>query len=128
MQIVEAVRQWWRVQSYLRKLEALGPAAMAEPARDNAIPEADLRQLVSRRDSDSALLPRLLERLGIDPEQLARRQASVMRDMTIVCTGCAMTRRCRSELSQQDAPLRHGRYCPNMETVRALRQDARAIS
>ena len=92
MQIVEAVRQWWRVQSYLRKLEALGPAAMAELARDNAIPEADLRQLVSRRDSDSALLPRLLERLGIDPEQPARRQASVMRDMTIVCAGCAMTR------------------------------------
>jgi hypothetical protein len=122
MQIVETVRQWWRVQSCLRKLEALGPAAMAELARDNAIPEADLRQLVSRSETDSALLPRLLKRLGIDPEQLAQRQASVLRDMTIVCAGCAMTRRCRSDLSQQDAPLRHGRYCPNTETIRALCQ------
>ena len=128
MQIVEAVRQWWRVQSYLKKLEALGPTAMAELARDNAIPEADLRQLVSRSDTDSALLPRLLVRLGIDPEQLARRQASVMRDMAIVCAGCAMTRRCRSDLSQQDAPLRHGRYCPNTETIKALRQGTRSIS
>ena len=93
MQIVETVRQWWRVQSCLRKLEALGPAAMAELARDNAIPEADLRQLVSRSETDSALLPRLLKRLGIDPEQLAQRQASVLRDMTIVSAGCAMTRR-----------------------------------
>ncbi len=122
MQIVETVRQWWRVQSYLRKLEALGPVARAELARDNAIPETDLRQLVSRRETDSALLPRLLKRLGIDPEQLARRQASLMRDMTIVCARCAMTRRCRSDLSQQDAPLRHARYCPNTETIRALRQ------
>lgn len=121
MQIVETVRQWWRIQSYLRKLEALGPVMMAELARDNAIPEADLRQLASRSDADSALLPRLLTRLGIDPEELAHRQASVMRDMAIVCAGCAMRRRCRSDLSQQDTPLRHGRYCPNMETIKALR-------
>lgn len=79
MQIVETVRQWSLVQSYLRKLEALGPAAMAELARDNAIPEADLRQLAARSETDSALLPRLLKRLGIDPEQLAHRQASVLR-------------------------------------------------
>ncbi|MCA0417859.1 MAG: hypothetical protein LCH80_03950 [Proteobacteria bacterium] len=67
MQIVEAVRQWWRIQSYLRKLEALGPAAMAELARDNAFPEADLRQLAPRRGTDAAPLPRLLERLGSTP-------------------------------------------------------------
>ena len=128
MQIVETVRQWWRVQSYLRKLEALGPAAMAELARDNAVPEADLRRLASRSGADSALLPRLLERLGIDAGQLARQQAGVMRDMATVCAGCAMTRRCRSDLSQQGAPLRHGRYCPNTETIRALRQGSRPIS
>lgn len=128
MQIVDAVRQWWRVQSFLNKLEALGPAAIAELARDNAVSEADLRRLVSRSDADSSLLRRLLERLGIDFEHLARSQSGVVRDMAVVCAGCTMTRRCRSDLSQQDAPLRHGRYCPNMATIRALRQGSRVIS
>lgn len=57
MQIVEAVRQWWSVQPCLRKLEALGPVARAELARDNAIPEADLPQLAANSEIDSALLP-----------------------------------------------------------------------
>lgn len=128
MQIVDAVRQWWRVQSFLSKLEALGPAAIAELARDNAVSEGDLRQLVSRSDADSSLLRRLLERLGIDFEQLGRSQASVVRDMAVVCAGCAMTRRCRSDLAQHDAPLRHGRFCPNMATIKVLRHGSRAIS
>ena len=53
MQIVEAVRQWWSVQPCLRKLEALGPVARAELARDNAITEADLRQLAANSEIDS---------------------------------------------------------------------------
>ncbi len=128
MQIVEAVRQWWRVQSFLSKLEALGPAVMAEVARDNAVAEADLRRLASRKGADSSLLRRLLERLGADFDHLARSQASVGRDMAVVCAGCTMTRRCRSDLALQGAPMRHGRYCPNMATIKALRQDPRAIS
>ncbi|MCA0417860.1 MAG: hypothetical protein LCH80_03955 [Proteobacteria bacterium] len=64
----------------------------------------------------------------MDTEQLVSRQASVMRDMAIVCAGCAMTSRCRSDLSRQNAPLRHGRYCPNMATIKVPRQGSRAIS
>ncbi|WP_371332096.1 DUF6455 family protein [Bosea sp. BIWAKO-01] len=122
MQIVESIRQWWRVQVFLRKLEALGQVTTAELARDNAVSEADFRRLASLDDTDSALLRRLLWRLGFDPEQLNRRHAGVMRDMAVVCAGCTMRRRCRSDLDLQGVPLRHGRYCPNTGTIRALSQ------
>jgi hypothetical protein len=125
MQIIAAFRQWWRVQSCRSRLGALDRAAMVQLARDNAIPEADLRQLIIRSNADSVLLPRLLDRLGVAPEQLARRQAAVLRDIAIVCAGCAMTAECRRDLSQQDVPLRHGRYCPNTETIKALRLSSR---
>ncbi|MBN9451518.1 MAG: hypothetical protein J0I42_06155 [Bosea sp.] len=128
MQIVEAVRRWWRVQSFLTTLEALGPAATAALARDNGVAEADLHRLASCSDTGSSLLRRLLQRLDIDFEQLARSQAGVVRDMAVICAGCAMTRRCRSDLAQQDAPLRHGRYCSNIGTIRALRQGSAATS
>lgn len=93
MQILETIRQWWRIQLFLRKLEALGQVTTAELARDIAIPEADFRRLASRSDTDSALLRRLLQRLGVDPEHLTRRHAAVMRDMAVVCSRCTMTRR-----------------------------------
>lgn len=122
MQIVESVRQWWRVQSFLRRLGALGQITVAELARDNAISEADFRRLASRSDVQSSLLRRLLQRLGMDFDKLARNQAGVVRDMAVVCSGCAMTRRCRRDLDWEGVPLRHGRYCPNMATIKALRQ------
>ena len=122
MQIVESVRQWWRVQSFLRNLGALGQVTVAQLARDNAISEADFRRLASRSDTESSLLRRLLQRVGIDFDKLARNRADVVRDMAVVCAGCAMTSRCRRDLAWEGVPLRHGRYCPNMATIKALRQ------
>jgi hypothetical protein len=128
MHIAEAVRQWWRDQSLLRAFEDLDQTTVAELARDNALPEADLRRLASRIDTDSALVRRLLQRVGVDPDGLARNQAGVMRDMAVVCAGCAMTRRCRRDLDRHEGPLPHGRYCPNGETIEALHQGSRPAS
>ena len=128
MHIAEAVRQWWRDQSLLRAFEDLDQTTVAELARDNALPEADLRRVASRTDTDSALVRRLLQRVGVDPDGLARNQAGVMRDMAVVCAGCAMTRRCRRDLDRHEGPLPHGRYCPNAETIEALHQGSRPAS
>lgn len=128
MHIAEAVRQWWRDQSLLRAFEDLDQTTVAELARDNALPEADLRRLASRIDTNSALVRRLLQRVGVDPDGLARNQAGVMRDMAVVCAGCAMTRRCRRDLDRHEGPLPHGRYCPNAETIEALHQGSRPAS
>lgn len=128
MSIADAVRQWWREQSLLRAFEALDRTTVAELARDNFVPEADFRRLASRSRTESALLRRLLQRVGIDPDVLARNQAGVMRDMTIVCARCLMAHRCRRDLDRHEGPLPHGRYCPNAETIEALQQGWRRAS
>ena len=128
MPIAEMVRQWWRDQSVLRAFAALDRTTVAELARDNAVSEADFRRLASRSRTQSALLRRLLQRVGIDPDVLARKQAGVMRDMTIVCAGCLMAHRCRRDLDRHEGPLPHGRYCPNAETIEALHQGSKPQS
>lgn len=128
MSIADAVRQWWREQSLLRAFEALDRTTVAELARDNFVPEADFRRLASRSRTESALLRRLLQRVGIDPDALARNQAGVMRDMTVVCAGCLMVQRCRRDLDRHEGPLPHGRYCPNAETIEALHQGSKPVS
>lgn len=128
MSIADAVRQWWREQSLLRVFEALDRTTVAELARDNFVPEADFRRLASRSRTESALLRRLLQRVGIDPDVLARNQSGVMRDMTVVCAGCLMVQRCRRDLDRHEGPLPHGRYCPNAETIEALHQGSKPVS
>jgi hypothetical protein len=128
MPIAEAVRQWWRGQSIRREFEALDRTTVAALARDNAVPEADFRRLTSRSRTETTLLRRLLQRVGIDPDALARNQVGVMRDMTIVCAGCLVAHRCRRDLDRHEGPLPHGRYCPNAETIEALHQGLKPTS
>lgn len=116
MAIADMLRQWWRARAF----EALDRTTVAELARDNAVPEPDFRRLASCIRTESGSLRRLLQRVGIDPDALARQQAGVMRDMTIVCAGCLMAQRCRRDLDPHEGPLPHGRYCPNAETIEAL--------
>jgi hypothetical protein len=42
--------------------------------------------------------------------------------MTVVCAGCLMTRRCRRDLDRGDDAWSHRQYCPNAETIDALRR------
>ncbi len=128
MPIAEAVRQWWRDQSFLRAFEALDRTTVSELARDNAVPEADFRRLAVSTRTESGSLRRLLQRTGIDPDALVRSQAGVMRDMTIVCAGCLMAHRCRRDLDRHEGPLPHGRYCPNADTIEALHKAAKPAS
>lgn len=121
MHFAESVRHWWRSRSSLRELGELDQATIAELARDNAIPASDFQRLASHGSMNAALLHRLLRREGIAPERLAHNEAGIMRDMAVICSGCAMTRRCRRDLDHQELVSPHERYCPNAETIKALR-------
>ena len=124
MAIADMLRQWWRARAF----QALDRTTVAALARDNAVPEPDFRRLASCIRTESGSLRRLLQRVGVDPDGLARNQAGVMRDMTIVCAGCLMAHRCKRDLDRHEGPLPHGRYCPNAETIEALHQGLKPTS
>lgn len=123
MHLLELAQHWWQRQSGLRELDAVGRDALRYLARDVAVNEGDLYNLVSRNASDAGLLPRLLASTGLDADRLSRQQPVVMRDMAIVCAGCAMTQRCRRELDREEAAANYRQYCCNADTIGALRRE-----
>lgn len=123
MHFTMLLRQWRQRQSAVRELDALGTIALGELARDNALQETDLYSLASRDRADAGLLPRLLGAVGLNPDELSQRESGVMRDMAVVCSGCAMLHRCRKELDRRHAAECYRAYCPNAETIDALRSD-----
>lgn len=123
MHLLELAQRWWQRRSGLRELDAVGRDALREMARDVAMNEVDLYNLVSRNASDAGLLPRLLAAVGLDADRLSLRQPVVMRDMAIVCAGCAMTQRCRRDLDREEAVANYRQYCGNADTIGALRRE-----
>ncbi len=121
MRFAEPVRHWLRAQMSSREIDALDPATLAQLARDNGVTEVDFHDLATRQDTNVELLLRQLAQAGINPEQLVHTNASVMRDMELICSGCSVARRCRRALDRQGAAPHYAQYCPNAHTIDALR-------
>jgi hypothetical protein len=122
MHLSELAQRWRQRHSSLRELDGLGSDGLRELAGDVALQQADLYNLVSRSPADGALLPRLLASIGLDGDRVSRLQPAVMRDMARICAGCDSARRCRRELDREEAELSYRAYCPNAETIEALRR------
>lgn len=120
MHLSEFAQRWWQRYSSVRELDALDREALRELAKDVAVQEADLYNLLSPKDAGEGLLSRLLRTIGLDADSLSRGQPAVMRDMAVVCSRCSMTRRCRRELTHQQARLNYSQYCANAYAINAL--------
>lgn len=120
MHLSEFAHRWWQRHSSLRELDALGGDTLRELAEDVAVQEADLYNLVARKNASEGLLSRLLGTFGLDADELSRNLPAVMHDMAVVCSGCSMTRRCRRELNGEQAKLNYSRYCSNAGTILTL--------
>jgi len=49
--------------------------------------------------------------------------ATLMRDMSLTCSGCTAAVRCRNDLDQGQARAHYGEYCPNAETLKELQDE-----
>jgi len=120
---------WWRERRRSRELvgELDQDGVDAEQiARDVGISPADLRVIAARRpDAADLLRPRLVA-LGISPEFLARGSPEVLRDLERVCSLCGSKRRCRHDLAEHPTDPGWRAYCPNVQTIDAIRQQAGA--
>lgn len=108
----------WAAQSELARL---GEEELQGLARDVGIPADRLVQLASSKGADE--LPLLMHALGLSPEKVACSYPAVMRDMTVVCSGCKVAAQCRQAIASGWAPV-VPRYCPNADTIKALLAEA----
>lgn len=87
---------------------------------------SELRALVSHGPDEVYLLLRRMAALGIDPDELARIEPAVFRNLHSRCTTCESHGRCAWDLADDLDPLWKGPpdgwqgYCPNVAELRAL--------
>ena len=127
MNLGNTVRQWQMRWAQVRELEALGREQREALARDIGIPPEMLPVLVARGPDAAAELPRLMQALSLDADEIRKIHAALMRDMSLTCSGCTAAVRCRDDLDAGRSPARFGAYCPNAETLTDLSGEVRAV-
>ena len=122
MGLMTTITHWRSGRKAGRELTSLDADGLAALARDVGLSPDQLTRLTARGGRAGEELPRLLDAVGLASERIGRTHPDVMRDMSIVCSGCAAARRCRRDLDRGWAPVVQ-RYCPNTETISALRAE-----
>lgn len=123
MTLFSTVRGWLKRQADLRALEALGPEGRREIAQDFGLCDSTLSSLATSGPEAADQLPKMLRSVSLDPAELGCTHPEVMRDMAVVCSECDEKSRCRSDLTLRISAVTYDEYCPNAQTIDALRQE-----
>ncbi|AWM85409.1 hypothetical protein [Microvirga sp. 17 mud 1-3] len=119
MGLMSAWTKWQSARAAEGELARLGTEDLRSLARDAGVSADQLVRLASRRAKGADELPLLMKALGLSPEKTARTRPDVMRDMSVVCSGCKVASHCRRAIESGWAPVVQ-RYCPNAVTLQAL--------
>ncbi|MFC1460821.1 DUF6455 family protein [Microvirga arabica] len=114
------IRQWQANWAQAHEFDALDKDQRDALARDIGVSAEMLPVLVARGPDAAAELPRLMEALSLDSEQIRQIHAALMRDMSLTCSGCTAAVRCRDDLAHGQASAHFAEYCPNAETLHEL--------
>jgi hypothetical protein len=124
MSVLQRFQAWRRRSADRAALDLMGEGGRAQMARDLAHGEHALRDLVGSDKGDA--LPRLLRALELEPDDIARRDPALIRDMAAVCAGCTEGRQCSRELASGEAAVSYPGYCPNALSLSLLLRDEHA--
>jgi hypothetical protein len=122
MGLMTTITHWRSSRRAGQELASLDADGLGALARDVGLSLDQLTRLTARGARAGEELPRLLQAVGLAPERIARTHPDVMRDMSIVCSGCEFARRCRRDLDRGWTPVVQ-RYCPNTDTFKALQAE-----
>jgi hypothetical protein len=122
MSLAAAMRRWQSRWARAKEFTSLEEDQREALARDTGLSEDVLRKLIAQGPEAAAELPLLMRALGLATEMTERMHPAVMRDMSIVCSGCTHKRRCRNDIACGWAPVVQ-RYCPNTHTIKALHRE-----
>ncbi len=115
----------WRERSRLRyELDRLGQHGELERVlTDSGIAAGDVSRLMRAHPRTPQQLAGMMRRLGIDRSALPRSVAvaETLRAMEWRCGECVDWRTCRNWLGSRDASGSYRRFCPNVDTLDAIR-------
>src|SRR5215213_2478037 len=126
---VGLVSRWWRnwraSRANVNELEACGADHVADLARDVGVSASELRTIAAKWPDNVGLLSRRIAEIGLDTGQIISAEPQVMRDLQRACTQCAQHRRCVRDLDRDGTDRQWRQYCPNVQTLDALRSEER---
>ena len=89
-------------------------------AQDLRVSPDDLDRMVQAGPHGADELPKLLQNLGINEEDLARTEPLMVRDMQRVCAMCSDKVQCHRDLDAGTSAEHYTDYCLNAPTIAAL--------
>jgi hypothetical protein len=122
MSLGTAIKRW---QSNWMRAQELDPPDQDQRdalACDIGV-STDMLPVLVARGPEAAELPRLMNALSLDSDRIRHIHATLMRDMSLTCSGCTAAVRCRNDLDQGQARAHYGEYCPNAETLKELQDE-----
>jgi hypothetical protein len=123
--VISKFAEWLRKhvdgRSGARELDRASEGETARIAHDLGLSTAELVNIAARGRDSTDLLRRRLEAEHLDPGRISRAQPEVMRDMSRLCSLCRSDGRCARDLARDPDDPAWRRYCPNAETLDALR-------
>jgi hypothetical protein len=123
MGLASGLRQWWSDRQAERDFYALSADERAALARDIGVSEQTLGHFIACGSEAGMELHRLLQALSLDPAQVKRQHATLLRSMSMTCATCAAVRECRRDLDAGCASRTFSSYCPNAREINALDQE-----
>jgi len=111
----------WRDRCDFARFVADCPHEADRLARDLNIDKASLTRIVGQGRGEPVLLKNCLRALGIDPEEVRRTEPAVTQDLTRCCALCGAKTRCASDLARRPGGAEWRTYCPNQQTIEALK-------
>ena len=103
-----------------KEFEQCGPDDVKMMANDLGVPLGELREIASQGPGGADLLGKMLVALKVDPNEIAKANPGVMRDLQRLCVNCGDKKRCQHELADGTAAAHFHEYCPNAFTLDAL--------
>jgi hypothetical protein len=118
--LADAIRRWSDRREFAKFMDKY-PTEAGRLARDLNLDRATLLKVGSQGNGPPVLLNRRLRLLGIDPEQLRRREPAVAQDLARCCALCGSKSRCARDLARKPGSESWRTYCPNETTLEMLR-------
>lgn len=116
--LTEKWKNIWEKRAAINELAQLDPSEVTRIAEDLGISTSDLRFLAASGSGTTHLLEHRLQTLGVDATGV---EPAVMRDLQLLCARCNSKQHCAHELEDKPVAARWPKYCPNEQTIGAIK-------
>lgn len=111
---------WLKHRRELSEIRRMNRTDFDMIAQDLRVSPDDLDRMVEAGPHSADEMPKMLEALGIDLEDLVRTKPLLVRDMERVCALCRDKAQCHNDFAAGTAAEHFKDYCPNAPTIEAL--------